>query len=63
VQGHGQGRHPRRSITRGRNLVDGELVPRSEDLAGAAPWEAVALDAMFARSGSGSAGRSDGLER
>ncbi|KAK0752795.1 hypothetical protein B0T18DRAFT_384966 [Schizothecium vesticola] len=30
---------------------------------GAAPYEAVALDAMFARSGSGSAGRSDGLER
>ena len=37
----------------GRNPVDDELVPRSEVLAGAAPYEAVALDAMFARSGSG----------
>lgn len=51
MQGHGQGHYPRRSITGGQKPSNGELVPRSDELAGAAPWKAAALYAMLARSG------------
>ena len=65
MQGHGHGPiHTKIDHwgPRSRNADDGELVPRSESLAGAAPWEAVGSDAVSARFGIGCR-RSDELAR